>query len=958
MLARSVIRSPWHILFCWGLAAVLGLLVPAGAAAQVAQPPAAPSSTPVPKPLVVLEPAPDSQLAVSTTQAQFCLQVAVVEKGGADSGPVVLEALQFLVEGSDESSGPVPHLSVDGCDADGQARLELGALKAQQVRPVFLSGDLARLGTYSALLFLWQGEGPATTYTLKVSRAKPATALALATPEPPRWRTGGGLWNGAGGTLEFDLNVSDPQPARLDPPVVTRLVRVVDGKVVDNLLGRVAATAVLEGELSGAQGHMPLQLVLGGLEPGEYHATVRVTARDGREVEGAATAFVRHHWWLALLVLIFSVALAWLLHSWSSGGRSRALIARRLDCLALSMKDGRDAAGRLPLSVGQQAAVEAWQALEERLEEEHYTAKLEGGAPELKVVHDEVKARVLFLLDGQDLAEEYDHTVTELVSSMQLNSQKGDEVRAQVKRRVETLGDQVTRLEQTALAAAASGAPHTLELMRSRLEELRRYGYQVGLDQAECDLQALARETPRLATLAAEAIENHLAKARKWLAVDDYQEANQWLREAREVHANLRLQQIDLGLAELAGQKPVGIDPQDWQEAQAAMQAVQAEVAKLPSPPSTDDKLTAWRAASPLFTLAQVRALQAALGVTPADLTAGSWKGLRSGHQAGLDDALAGAAAALPSRPEEGRRLASAARAELAWLVRDLAAYRLRRLAYDLDSRPLNIAANDARWLALRAQAQVQFDALPERLTEPHLAEAALIRLRGRALDPLVGRLVLAEGALGGLLPSTKPRNWAGLVAAFRSALHLAQKHLADLHGAALGGDADLRALLERAEGSMAAAWACYEDVEAASAPGAKSLWAWSWQRNGVQATLWAAPAWAEPGELALVTRELTPLRVRASAKVRESLARAVTWWERLIAGMDFLSLAVSFVLALLAGMATQYVGKATFGSWSDYVLVALWGFGVTQVTSASLSGLSLLASLRGRSPEPSDKKG
>ena len=50
------------------------------------------------------------------------------------------------------------------------------------------------------------------------------------------------------------------------------------------------------------------------------------------------------------------LALAWLLHSWSSGGRSRALIARRLDYLALSMQDGRDAAGRLPLSVGQQVS--------------------------------------------------------------------------------------------------------------------------------------------------------------------------------------------------------------------------------------------------------------------------------------------------------------------------------------------------------------------------------------------------------------------------------------------------------------------------------------------------------------------------------------------------------------------------------------------------------------------------
>jgi hypothetical protein len=48
----------------------------------------------------------------------------------------------------------------------------------------------------------------------------------------------------------------------------------------------------------------------------------------------------------------------------------------------------------------------------------------------------------------------------------------------------------------------------------------------------------------------------------------------------------------------------------------------------------------------------------------------------------------------------------------------------------------------------------------------------------------------------------------------------------------------------------------------------------------------------------------------------------------------DLAVVAVAFILTLLVGMASKVVEEPDFGSFLDYVTVAVWGFGVTELAT------------------------
>ena len=48
---------------------------------------------------------------------------------------------------------------------------------------------------------------------------------------------------------------------------------------------------------------------------------------------------------------------------------------------------------------------------------------------------------------------------------------------------------------------------------------------------------------------------------------------------------------------------------------------------------------------------------------------------------------------------------------------------------------------------------------------------------------------------------------------------------------------------------------------------------------------------------------------------------------------MDLVGIPVALLVTLVVGLATKVVDTPTFGSFTDYATVGLWGFGLTALT-------------------------
>jgi hypothetical protein len=166
-----------------------------------------------------------------------------------------------------------------------------------------------------------------------------------------------------------------------------------------------------------------------------------------------------------------------------------------------------------------------------------------------------------------------------------------------------------------------------------------------------------------------------------------------------------------------------------------------------------------------------------------------------------------------------------------------------------------------------------------------------------------------------------------------------AQKHLTNLQGTLAAGSSDLMARLSQAEHSYQAAYDAYAQLVAACKRISEGrLEAWELPEEEVYAVrLGAGYPLRQVHTPSAIGVPISRLDSHSSDSVRPTYEREPRAWERFIKGMDKLSYGIAFVLALAGGMATKYADQATFGSWQDYLVAALWGFGVSEITNASL---------------------
>jgi hypothetical protein len=193
------------------------------------------------------------------------------------------------------------------------------------------------VGKYSGTLSL-RYAGRRETYTLAVERKSPTAAFTLTgLPVGPLSVS---PFGNRPLPLQLTLAETAGQVVQVYPPVV-ELARLDSDDAATQaaverieILDEAGRPLALDpgGTLTLAAYEMrALTIVLDDVPAaGRYRATVQAQTPEGTRAETVLTVRLRHHWGLALVVILAGVIGSWLLRQWLSGGRARASLSVHL----------------------------------------------------------------------------------------------------------------------------------------------------------------------------------------------------------------------------------------------------------------------------------------------------------------------------------------------------------------------------------------------------------------------------------------------------------------------------------------------------------------------------------------------------------------------------------------------------------------------------------------------------
>jgi hypothetical protein len=928
------------------------------------------------RPLEIVQPAAGS-FTIDTKAAVFTRTLDV--RLPHDAGSPQLLRYSYTLERDDgiEAAPAVLAVLYAGQDANA-APVEL--LPGERV-PLTLVGQLPEAGAYTGQLLLHYGDGQSKTVplTLQHTAYAPAEGLVFPTPEPSRWTAEPLLW-GANTKTTFQIENTSDQPIPLQDVQLVALNRLEGGQVVASQLAQAqhALTgAAADSRVLDKHTVSDLVLTVDGLQAGEYEARVMATTPDGRKVESTSKFSVRHQW-MPFFVIAASLVLAWAVQSWATGGRKRAMADLRISQLGTQIQRHLRDVAVLPAWIRpHEEPQHAWMALDQRLDRLWTNARLQRNAQETENVYADIEKRASSLDEALGLVKSIDSLFAINKTSDQDPERLAieSEVRQQMHRLYGLLEGTKEALEEN-----TSGAPSVIGALKSQHQIVKRMRFDAQIVQLRTGLAQLEGDTALAA--AVQNLNQELDNIDSKLDGTDFDAAamQEQISRAEGTYYDLLWKHlaVDTQVENVARQlqRLEGVVGETAYK--AAEEQITAVRAALPAAgASVRDKVELWQDVEPQLWLAQVKVWQAELAAHPGDLTPTEWQKL-DGYERLLDK-LKAAETVLETVPVAksavtGTAYQEAREAQM-WLQRDLAAFRLQRLARE---KPMGSDANQTAWRDLLGQALLQCGGLPRRgldqLTLPRLEADRLA-----ALDLLVQGLELANKALDEDPYKSVPQPdrgwreargmWAGRVAEARRDVKAAMDTqrtqdtkpalLEDKvagaeisYVAAAAGYQALMALWEQLKAPPAApaeapaALGLRPDAAAEMAGGtamSKGLMsnlaialglATGPRPETIYTTMPLSPGYANDLKRDAQQREAEQAyRLSQYEKLEKSIKRQILYRNMLV-------YLVAFLITVLFAVVDKVFSNPTFGDWPDYVTLILFAFGATGISNATMGSV------------------
>lgn len=350
--------------------------------------------------------------------------------------------------------------------------------------PVYFSARIPAVGEYTASLSL-RYAGRRETYTLRLNRKSPTAGFTLeGLPVGPL-----DMFPLSKNRLPLQIMIAETsgQSLRLYPPVAT-LSRLDSDDVAHqaalqqvDIVDEDGNPLVLDTDgtfsLSPYEVRSLKVLVTHKPQAGRYNAVVRMQSPDGVDIQADIPVQLRHHWILALLIILGGVLGSLLLRRWRESGRQNTLQALRLASLAEEVKFKALAAGSTTSEV---ALVQMFQERLQRIRRD-----LEAGIMPDDAVLEELSARWRCILDLSILSEDVGRLPDDLAIPV-------EQYLTEARQSLGHWGQSYVTAADAALAKAREAFDAALKTARVRpLEELisSMETYAAGLDDGELKLK-------------------------------------------------------------------------------------------------------------------------------------------------------------------------------------------------------------------------------------------------------------------------------------------------------------------------------------------------------------------------------------------------------------------------------------------------------------------------------------